>query len=74
MTPLRKRMIDDMRIRNLAPSTQECYVRQVAGFAGYFGKSPELLGSEQVRDYQLHLIGDREASPSVLIQTVAALR
>ncbi len=68
MTPLRKRMIDDMLIRNLAPSTQECYVRQFAGFAGYFGKSPKLLGSEQVRDYQLHLIRDREASPSVLIQ------
>ena len=74
MTPLRERMIEDMQIRNLAPSTQECYVRQVAGFARYFGKSPELLKSEQVRDYQLYLIRDCEASSSVLTQTVAALR
>lgn len=74
MTPLRERMIEDMEIRNLAPATQECYVRQVAGFARYFGKSPELLRSEQVRDYQLYLIRDREASSSMLIQTVAALR
>lgn len=73
MTPLRERMIGDMLIRNLAPSTRECYVRQVAAFARYFHKSPELLGPEEVRDYQLHLL-DRQVSTSLLIQAVAALR
>ena len=74
MTPLREQMIGDMEIRNLAPSTQDCYVRQVAGFARYFGKSPDLLGPAEVRDYQLHLLRDRQVSTSLLIQTVAALR
>lgn len=74
MTPLREQMIGDMEIRNLAPSTQDCYVRQVAGFARYFDKSPDLLGPEEVRDYQLYLLRDRQASTSLLIQTVAALR
>ncbi len=74
MTPLRERMIGDMQIRNLTPSTQDCYVRQVAGFARYFAKSPELLGPEEIRDYQLHLLRDREASSSLHIQVVAALR
>jgi len=44
MTPLRRRMIEDMQIRNLAPRTQVCYVEQVDRFARYFRKSPELLG------------------------------
>lgn len=74
MTPLRKRMFGDMQIRNLAPSTQECYLRQVAHFAQYFNKSPDLLGPEQIRDYQLHLLRDRKVSSSLHIQVVAALR
>ncbi len=74
MTPLRERMIGDMQIRNLAPSTQEYYVRQVAHFAQYFKRSPDLLGPEEIRDYQLHLLRVRQASSSLLTQTVAALR
>lgn len=74
MTPLRQRMLEDMQIRNLAPSTQDAYVRQVARYALHFGKCPSLLGPEQIRDYQLYLIKERKASPSVLIQVVAALR
>ena len=49
MTPLRKRMIEDMKLRNFAPKTVALYVDNVARFAGHFGKSPELLGHEQVR-------------------------
>lgn len=74
MTPLRQRMIEDMKIRNLAPGTQATYVRLVEQFARHFKKSPELLGPEQVREYQLFLIHERGLSPSTLIQVVAALR
>ena len=46
MTPLRQRMIEDMQVRNLSPHTIDCYVRQVALFARYFNRSPELLGPD----------------------------
>ncbi len=52
MTPLRQRMIEDMRIRNLSPRTIHCYVRQVARFAEHFGRSPQRLGPEEIRAYQ----------------------
>ncbi|MBY0458789.1 MAG: site-specific integrase [Gemmataceae bacterium] len=56
MTPLRQRMLDDMRMRNMAPSTRDHYVRAVARFARHFNRSPDLLGPEHVRQYLLHLI------------------
>jgi len=57
MTPLRQRMIEDMRVRNLSENTQQQYVRYVAKFAEHFGKSPDLLGPEDVRTYQVYLTG-----------------
>ena len=54
MTSLRKRMIEDMQVRNLAVGTQQVYVQQVSLFARHFHKSPELLGPEQIRTYQKH--------------------
>lgn len=74
MTPLRQRMIEDMRVRNLSPHTQRLYVERVAKFAQYFGKSPELLGPEDVRTYQVYLTYQKGASSSMLQQTVCALR
>ena len=62
MTPLRRRMIEDMRLRNFAPGTVSVYVNCVARFARHFGKSPELLGPDDVRAYLLHLIGRRRSS------------
>lgn len=56
MTPLRQRMLDDMRMRNLAPGTRDHYVRAVARFAKHFNRSPDQLGPEHVREYLLHLI------------------
>jgi len=56
MTLLRRRMIDDMTLRNLSPATQQSYIYAVAKFSRFFGQSPELLGAEEVRTYQLHLV------------------
>jgi integrase/recombinase XerD len=55
MTPLRRRMIEDMTIRNMAPSTQQTYVHAVSKFSRHFNCSPDKLGVEEVRAYQLHL-------------------
>ena len=59
MTPLRRRMIDDMTLRNFTPKTIQAYVRCVARFARYFHRSPEHLGPEEVRAYLLYLIRER---------------
>ena len=73
MTPLRQRMIDDMAIRNIAPCTQQNYLSIVARFAKHFGRSPDELGPEDVRAYQLHLI-DQGAASGTLATVVTALR
>jgi hypothetical protein len=52
-------MLEDMRMRNLSPRTQEAYVRAVARFALHFGKSPDQLGREDIRAYLLTLIERR---------------
>ena len=72
MTPLRTRFIEDLKLRNLAPTTIEAYVRHVRQFAEHFGRSPEALGPEEIRQYQLHLI-DRQLSFSTINQCVCAL-
>lgn len=73
MTPLRQRLIDDLRIRNYAPRTITTYVAAVARFALHFQLSPDQLHAEHVRQYQLHLLG-QHASWSQFNQAVAALR
>ena len=73
ISPLRRRMIDDMMVRNLSPSTQQSYIYAVAKFSRYFDRSPDRLGLEDVRAYQLHLIA-RKRSWSHINQTVCALR
>ena len=55
MTPLRLRMIEDLQIRNLSANTQTSYLDQVSRFARHFGKSPEELGPEEIRSYQVYL-------------------
>ena len=74
MTPLRKRLIEDMTVRNLAPTTQATYVQQVSMFARYFGRSPETLGAEEIRSYQVYLAMEKKLAPSSISTTVAALR
>jgi site-specific recombinase XerD len=74
MTPLRKRMLEDMSIRNLAENTKLSYLQQVNSYAQYFDRSPEDLGPEQVRVYQAHLIEHRKLCASSLSTATAALR
>ncbi len=74
MTPLRHRMLEDMGIRNLAENTQQSYIQQVSGYAKHFHCSPEQLGPEQVRAYQVYLLEDRKLAAASLGVTAAALR
>lgn len=74
MTPLRQRMLQDMGIRNLALNTQLAYVQQISAFARHFDCSPEALGPEQVRTYQVHLIEERKLAAGSLSVVAAALR
>lgn len=73
MTPLRKRMVDDMRIRNFSSHTIDSYTRAVAQFANYFGKSPDTLGIEEVREYQLFLL-EKKVAWSTFKIAVCALK
>ncbi len=74
MTPLRQRMMQDLRLRNLAENTQEAYLRSVAKLAQHFQKSPDLLSTEEVRSYLIYLLEKKHASPQSYIQVLAALR
>jgi integrase/recombinase XerD len=74
MTPLRQRMLEDMQLRNYSPLTIDCYLRCVADCARYFGASPESLGPEEVRTYQLFLVHDKQVAWPSVVQTVCALR
>src|SRR5664279_5088700 len=74
MTPLRRRMIEDMRIRNLSPQTQRAYVEQVSRFARHFGLSPERLGQDEIRAWQTYLVEDRRLAASSIPVSVATLR
>lgn len=74
MTPLRRRMTEDMQIRNLAPCTQQSYLDQVTRFANHFHRSPERLGPEQIRDYQVFLATEKRLAPGSIGVAVSALR
>ena len=74
MPSLRQRMTEDMQIRNLALNTQMSYVQQVSSFARHFNKSPEELGPEHIRAYQVYLSTERKLAPGSVAIAVAALR
>jgi len=74
MTPLRQRMREDMQVRNLAPNTQLSYLQQVSLFARYFGRSPDLLGREDIRTYQVYLTNEKQLAPSSIHAAMGALR
>jgi integrase/recombinase XerD len=74
MTSLRLRMTEDMQVRNLALNTQTSYLQQVSLFARHFEKSPEQLGPEHIRDYQVYLTNEKKLAPGSVLIAVAALR
>ena len=73
MSPLRRRMIEDMTVRKLSPKTQQGYIRTIKNFAGFLGRSPDKASFEDVRRFQLHLATSGASTP-IRNQTVAALR
>src|SRR6478736_2965327 len=73
ISPLRRRMIEDMTIRKLAPKTQEGYIRTIKNFSVFLGRSPDTASLEDIRRFQLHL-AQSGAQPAILNHTVSALR
>ena len=74
MTRLRKLMLDELQRRNYAKSTVRSYIHAIQDFARYFGRSPERLGPEQIRQYQVHLFQDCKLSPGTIQSRTSALR
>jgi integrase/recombinase XerD len=73
MSPLRRRMIEDMTVRNMSPATQRSYISGVAKLSRYFGRSPDKLTLDDVHAFQVHLVSTGISWPS-LNQIVCALR
>ena len=73
MSPLRRRMIEDMTIRKFTPKTQHDYVQRIKNFAAFVGRSPDTATFEDVRRYQLHLAASGVGVPTIN-QTVSTLR
>lgn len=74
MTPLRRRMLEDMQIRNFSGNTQDTYLLQVELFARHFRKTPEVLGPDHIRTYQLHLTNEKKLASSSIGLATCALR
>ena len=72
VSPLRQRMIEDMRMRKLMPRTREAYIRAVRKFTKFLGRSPDTATDEDLRRFQLHLI-DQGTSPITLNATIVGL-
>jgi integrase/recombinase XerD len=74
LTPLRQRRLEDLQLRNYSAQTIRAYLHCVADFARHFRTSPEHLGPEQVRTYQLFLVQEKQVAWPTVVQTVCALR
>ncbi len=72
VSPLRQRMLEDMRMRQLAPKTQSAYIRAVSRFGAFLGKSPHTASIEDLRRFQLHMV-DEGTSPITLNATITGL-
>ena len=74
MIPLKRRMLEELQRRNYSQNTVTTYIHAIEDYARYFGKSPDVLGPEHIRDYQIHLFRDRKLSPGTVEGRGAALR
>jgi integrase/recombinase XerD len=74
VTRLRKVMLEELQRRNFSPATTRAYIGAVERFARYFGKPPDQLGPEHIREYQAHLLHRRKLKPGTVVGQVAALR
>ena len=74
MTTLLQRMQDDMKLRNLAASTQASYAQHVSMLAKHFDRSPETIAPEEIRSYQLYLSAEKKSAPATVAIAVSALR
>ena len=73
ISPLRQRMLDDLRMRTLNPKTQSAYIRAVCNFTKYLGRSPDTATVDDLRNYQLHLV-DAGTSPTSLNAAIIGLK
>ena len=73
ISPLRRRMIEDMTVRNFAAKTQHDYVQRVKSFAAFLGRSPDTAKPEDMRSFRLHLASSGAGTPKINA-TVSALR
>ena len=74
MTRLRKLMLDELERRNYTQTTRRAYLLGVTDFARHFHRSPDQLGLDHVRDYQVHLLRERKLKPNTVVVRLAALR
>jgi integrase/recombinase XerD len=74
VTPLRRRMLEELQRRNYSPSTTRGYILAVRQLAEYFGQSPETLGAEEIRRFQLYLLNEQKLAPGTVETRMAALR
>jgi integrase/recombinase XerD len=74
MTPLRQRMTEEMQLRNLSAGTQRAYLHYITGLARFYQTSPEHLSLEEIREYQLYMINERQYSPESVNHFVAAAK
>ena len=74
MTSLRQRVLDELQRRNYSSETTRGYIHAIQQFAEYFGKSPEQLGGQEIRQFQLHLLKEKKLAPGTVEGRMSALR
>jgi integrase/recombinase XerD len=74
VTPLRQRVLDELQRRNYTPDTIRGYIHAIKDFAEYFGKSPEVMGADEVREFQLYMIRDKKLALGTVALRMGALR
>lgn len=74
MTPLRRRMLEDMQLLNFSAATQKSYIHYIAEFAKHYDVSPEKLGLDEIRNYRLYLMGEKQLSPQSVNCFVSAAK